>query len=225
MLEAATLTPLNMVAQEYELVPTAKMREHPANPHVGDVATISESIAVNGFYGAVYLQRSTGYIVAGNHRYRAAVAAGAKELPAIWLDISDETARKILIVDNRSAELGMTDEGLLRALLKEIPDLAGTGYDLEDLDRMAADAEHAKRETVFDQSVQPTPNREYVLILADSLEEWETVRAALNLTTVRRGGYKAGSIMDHTGPARVAKAKDFLRLIGETKESKANGNH
>jgi len=133
-------------------------------------------------------------------------------LPVIWLDVDDERALKILAVDNRSAALGGEDEEALRALLAELPDLEGSGYDFEDF--KALDGEkRATEKPLYDQSVQVTPRREYVVILADSLEEWEEVRAALKLGTVRRGGYKPGSDQDHVGPARVAKAKDFLALV------------
>jgi ParB-like chromosome segregation protein Spo0J len=57
-----------IINQEYELVPTGRLRPHPRNVNRGDLAVIAESIAQNGFYGAVVAQRSTGYILAGNHR-------------------------------------------------------------------------------------------------------------------------------------------------------------
>ena len=54
--------------QAYELVAPRALRPHPRNPRRGDVDAIEESIAENGFYGCVVAQRSTGYILAGNHR-------------------------------------------------------------------------------------------------------------------------------------------------------------
>lgn len=104
------------------------LKEHPKNPKKGDEELIDESIEENGWYGAVTVQRSTGYIIAGNHRYRVAKRKGAKELPVIWKDVDDETALKILLVDNKSSDAGDYDEALLEELLDGLENLKGTGY-------------------------------------------------------------------------------------------------
>ncbi len=44
---------------------------HPKNPRKGNVDLIIESIEENGFYGALIVQKSTGYILTGNHRFVA----------------------------------------------------------------------------------------------------------------------------------------------------------
>jgi len=106
------------------------LKEHPQNPNVGKVETIDESIEENGWYGAVTAQRSTGYIIAGNHRYRVAKERGAKEIPVIWKDVDDETAIKILLVDNKSTRDGEIDEAKLEELLASLETLDGTGYEL-----------------------------------------------------------------------------------------------
>lgn len=105
------------------------LREHPENPNKGDVDTIDESIEVNGWYGAVTAQKSTGYIIAGNHRYRTAKARGATEIPVIWKDVDDEAALRILLVDNQSARKAQMDEEKLTAVLESLESLSGTGYD------------------------------------------------------------------------------------------------
>lgn len=120
------------VDQVYEVVKltgdTDPLKEHPQNPRRGVVEAIAESIDVNGWYGAIVAQKSTGYILAGNHRYRAAVAAGAKTVPVIWMDIDDEAALRILLADNRTADLGHYDEAVLAGILESLPTLGGTGY-------------------------------------------------------------------------------------------------
>ena len=120
------------IEQEYELVDISGdedvLREHPKNPNKGDTEVIGESIGVNGWYGAITAQRSTGYILAGNHRFRAALAHGAKEVPVIWKDVDDETALKILLVDNESTRRGENDEAKLEAALASLTTLDGSGY-------------------------------------------------------------------------------------------------
>lgn len=113
------------------------IRPHPRNPRNGDTEAIVESIRANGLYRPLYAQRSTGCILAGNHTYAAALELGATALPVIWLDVDDDRAERIMLVDNRSADLGTYDDGLLVALLRDLDDteasLLGTGYTEDDL--------------------------------------------------------------------------------------------
>jgi ParB-like chromosome segregation protein Spo0J len=135
------------IDQEYQIVridgDEDPLKEHPQNPKKGDEDIIDESIDANGWYGAVTAQKSTGYILAGNHRYRVAKKKGATEIPVIWRDVDDETALRILLVDNRAADRGTYDEALLEELLAGLETLDGTGYVLastqEIADRNVAD--------------------------------------------------------------------------------------
>lgn len=127
--------------------PLADLREHPDNPRIGDESAIGESIDALGFYGAVIVQESTGYIIAGNHRSRVQRDRGAKFVPAILLDVDDDTARRIMLADNRTSDLATNDAELLLAALmraSSTPDeLAGTGYSDRDLAEMIAASEDA----------------------------------------------------------------------------------
>ena len=81
------------------------IRVHPENARQGDIGAICQSIEHNGFFGACVVQESTGYILVGNHRYQAAAYSGASTVPAIFVDVDDERALKILLVDNRTNDL------------------------------------------------------------------------------------------------------------------------
>jgi ParB-like chromosome segregation protein Spo0J len=133
-----------LVAQSYELVPAGLLALHPENPNQGDVGAIGASIEVNGFYGALLVQRSSGRVLAGNYRLQAAVHAGFGEVPVIWVDVDDDRARRILLADNRTAQMASYDEAALTVLLKDLvvspAGLAGTGWDGDDLDRLLAEA-------------------------------------------------------------------------------------
>ena len=83
------------------LVPIEEVTPWPDNPNNGDVDKIAESIRVNGMYQAICAQRSTGYILVGNHRYAALQELGSDQVPVIWLEVGDEEARRIAIADNR----------------------------------------------------------------------------------------------------------------------------
>jgi hypothetical protein len=50
--------------------------------------------------------------------------------------------------------------------------------------------------------------------MCEDEDDWTRLKTALDLGTVRRGGYKAGSAFDATGTERVVKAARFLKLLG-----------
>lgn len=134
------------MAETVEQVPIDAIHPHPDNPNQGDVGAISESIdAVGGFYNVVFVQRATGRIIAGEHRWRTLHARGAPVAPVIYLDVDDETALRILIADNElPRRTSHADEHRLAALLTDLAQqsergLAGTGFDGDALDRLLAD--------------------------------------------------------------------------------------
>lgn len=111
---------------------------HPDNYNNGDLEAIQESIEVNGMYRPIFVQKNTGYIIAGNHTWHACKALGATQIPMIVLDVDDHTAKRIMIADNRTAALAQPDNGQLLILLDELADndsLHGTGY--KEFDREA----------------------------------------------------------------------------------------
>ena len=116
--------------QEYSLADIDTLTPHPENPNVGDVGAIAEGIAENGFYGAVLVQKSTGYILAGEHRWRAAKEQQQQQVPVITVDVDDDRAMRILLSDNAAAQLAKPDDKKLADILERLSDskrgLAGT---------------------------------------------------------------------------------------------------
>ena len=128
--------------QEYELVSLESLKLHPRNARMGDVSAIEHSIKQNGFFGACVVQKSTRFILAGNHRYLAAREAGLVEVPVLWVDVDDDRALRILLVDNRTNDDASYNREALAELLSELAgnsDLLGTGYDSSDLDNLIKD--------------------------------------------------------------------------------------
>ena len=72
-----------LASQKYQLTPVDQLTPHPENPNRGDVEGIGESVVENGFFGAVLAQRSSGHILAGEHRWRAAKAKGLQKVPTV----------------------------------------------------------------------------------------------------------------------------------------------
>lgn len=117
-------------------LPVDELRPHPENARQGDTDLIAESIRAHGQYRPIVAQKSTGYILAGNHTYAAALEEGFTELAVVVLDVDDATARRILLADNRTADLGVTDPEQLLALVTVAGGPEFTGYTQDDLDRL-----------------------------------------------------------------------------------------
>lgn len=124
--------------------PIDELTHHPANPRQGDVGAIATSIEHNGFFSAIVVQESTGHILAGNHRVKAAAASGMTTVPAIFVDVDDQQAVNIMLADNRTSDIAINDDHALADLLKDIASrgddaLLPTGFDHDDLDQLLAD--------------------------------------------------------------------------------------
>jgi hypothetical protein len=122
-------------------VPIESVELHPRNPRVGDVEAVAASLARFGQQKPIVVQRSTRFVVAGNHLLRAARQLGWTEIAANIEELDDATASAFMLADNRTADLGTYDDALLAAILEEhaaTGNLAGTGYDRDDIDELVA---------------------------------------------------------------------------------------
>jgi len=136
---------VKVIDQRYTDAKVSELVPHPGNPRQGDVGAIHQSIESNGFYGALIVQKGTGYVLAGNHRLEAAKASGAETVPVLEIDVDETTAKRIMLADNRTQDLATYDQDALIALLQEVAPvgLDGTGYDGDDLDDLLASYEEA----------------------------------------------------------------------------------
>jgi ParB-like chromosome segregation protein Spo0J len=116
---------------QIEWVPLSAVREHPKNPRIGEVEKIAASIEANDFYTPIVAQRSTRFILIGNHRWKAAKEVGLKEVPVIFHDIADAPALAIMLSDNKSSDRSRYDQDRLIQTLEEFETMA---EDLEELD-------------------------------------------------------------------------------------------
>ena len=130
------------INERYEVAfPIAELVEHPANPRRGDEQAIESSMREHSFYGTIVVQSSTNRILAGNHRARVAQRLGHETVPVVFVDVDDDEAMRILLVDNRTNDTASYDHDSLLALLRELEDsergLIGTGYNGDDLAMLA----------------------------------------------------------------------------------------
>lgn len=123
--------------------PINDLKPHPNNVRQGDIGAISQSLEQHGQYRPIVVQRSTGFILAGNHTYKAAISLKWKQIAATYVDCDDEQALRILLIDNRANDLASYDDSALVEMLKGLMDtelkLEGTGFDPDDLDQLLKD--------------------------------------------------------------------------------------
>lgn len=126
--------PHNVTMGETEVVPLLSVRPHPRNPREGDIGAISESLRILGQYRPIVVNKNDYTILIGNHTWQAAYALEWKEISVTWVDVDEEQATRILLADNKTADLATYDDEELQILLSSLTEFSGTGFDGDDVD-------------------------------------------------------------------------------------------
>jgi hypothetical protein len=101
-------------------VPLGALAPDPANPTTHDdsnVAAIAASLREFGQVKNVVGNRRTGLLIAGHGTLEAARRLGWTHLACAWIDCDERTAHRLMLADNRTAELAGYDQDLLDELL------------------------------------------------------------------------------------------------------------
>ena len=106
------------------------------NPREGDVGFITESLTVNGQYTPLIVQKSTNRIIIGNHTFKAAQWLGWTEISIAYIEVDDEQAAKIMLMDNRASDVSDYDGEILKKTLLTLDSWEGTGFSDEDVDEI-----------------------------------------------------------------------------------------
>ena len=139
------------------------------NARVGDVDAIMGSLKANGQYKPIVVNIGThtgrrNEVLAGNHTLKALrnLAEIAPFEPA-WqqvsvhlVDVDDDMATRIVLVDNRSFEQGEFDADALVALMQDVG-TSGTGYSDDDFDALVAQLDKADQDLEPDGSDEMEP--------------------------------------------------------------------
>lgn len=112
------------------LVAIDTLEPWPGNPRHGDIDAIAASLDRFGQVRPILVRE--GRIVAGHHVVAAAEVLGWTHVAVLEFTGDETEARAYLIADNRTSELGTTDDALLIAQLRELDSLAGTGFTQDD---------------------------------------------------------------------------------------------
>lgn len=152
---------MDEIKKEFKRLGIDEVFEHPQNVRVHtrrNLSVIKNSLSQWGQYKPILVQKSTMYILAGNGTHRAAKALGWTEIDCNIIDVDDDQAKAILIMDNRSNELSENDEknllDMLQNMDKDMLDL--TGYDNNELDKMLQFHENG----LFDDDKEKKPKKD-----------------------------------------------------------------
>lgn len=156
---------------QIERVPIDEITGAPRNPKDHDIGAIMQSLVRFGFIAPAIRNETTGRIVAGHGRLEALEQlkrSGAQPPAGITVDdkgrwlmpvvggvrfATDSEAEAYLIADNRLTMIGAWDDATLAEVLADLAgdgDLAGTGFDGDDLDRLLEDLSPADQPVVDD---------------------------------------------------------------------------
>jgi ParB-like chromosome segregation protein Spo0J len=121
-------------------VPISGLHPYPGNPRRGRLDVVKRSLERHGQYRPVVVNNRTMQVLAGNHTMRAASELGWDELAVTFVDVDEDQAARIVLVDNRAGDLATNDDDELVALLESLAGseggLDGTGYNTDELDAL-----------------------------------------------------------------------------------------
>jgi hypothetical protein len=196
----------------------SKLKPNPSNPRIIKDDKFKKLVkSINDFPKMMALRPivvDENFIVqGGNMRLKALQELKYKDIPDEWIkqvsDLTEDEKKQFIIKDN--VGFGEWDFDDL-ANNWDAEQLTEWGLDVPDLEKIE-DAEIGE-EILFEQSLQLTPPKEYILIMCKpNSVEWENLKEILKLKIVRRGGYKEGSAFDAVSLERVLLWNDLkLRL-------------
>jgi ParB-like chromosome segregation protein Spo0J len=191
-----------------DLIPYARnARKHTA----AQVDGIAQLIQEFGWTNPVLIDDAE-RIIAGHGRVLAAQQLGIADIPVVvargWTDMQKAA---YTLADNQSALNATWNKELLRV---ELADLQTRGLDLTTIGFDAVDlAARQEDGAEIAQAIQLEPPRQYAVVMCANDDEWERLKVALDLTPVRRGGYKKGSPLDDIGTQRVVLAAALLERL------------
>ena len=113
---------------EHLAVPLDQLVLLPGNPRIGNIEAIAASYNEFGQVRPIVVRPNddgSSTIIAGNHQFQAAQRLGWTHIAVVPMDADDVRAMAFAVADNRTNELGHTDDGLLHDALGDIIDEYG----------------------------------------------------------------------------------------------------
>lgn len=131
-----------MAKLEYDAeFPVKDLRLFHRNARKGNVELIKKSLEIHDQYRSIVVNRGShtgrkNEVLAGNHTLKAARELGWSTIAANIVDLDDQQAMKVVLMDNASGDKSSYDVQMLTDNIQELDDLDGSGYTDEDLDKL-----------------------------------------------------------------------------------------
>ena len=141
---------------EIKIMKLVDLHEDPKNArkhNKKNIDLICKSLKEFDQYKNIVVQKSTGKIIAGNGTYQAAKVLGWDEIECNVVDIPDDKATAMAVVDNRSTDLSSWDNDVLGSVLDGLSsdDLEVTGFDDKDIEKLLkAGSDDDKKSAISD---------------------------------------------------------------------------
>jgi hypothetical protein len=135
---------------------------HPENARQSNLDGIRRSLEDHAQYAPIVVHDATKQIIVHNHVHLLAKELGHKKIYATFVECSEQKARAVLAVDNRTSDLATNDAAALVALLEKLDasgDLSAGGYDLDELDDLRARLQEVDELEVPEHVSRDTPAR------------------------------------------------------------------
>ena len=159
-------------------------------------------------------------------RVNLALKRKEKKIPVVYVNLSVKEEKLVLALLDPISGLAKADEMRLHSLLGQLDPgnlaLEAMIANLEGEFGIGSESTSSggNVETLLDQAVQLEPGKEYIIVMCEDEDEFSKLRQIFSLEMVRRGGYKAGSPMDHKGIERVIRAKRLIEIFKNGKRRK-----
>jgi hypothetical protein len=179
-----------------------------------------------GWVQSVIKNKTTGHLIDGHLRVNLALKRKEKRVPVVYVNLSAKEEKLVLALLDPISGLAKADEMRLHALLGQLdPGNVALEAMIANLEgelglEGGGGSDSSNVETLLDQAVQLEPGKEYIVVMCEDEDEFSKLRQIFSLEMVRRGGYKAGSPMDHKGIERVIRAKRLIEIFKNGKRRK-----
>lgn len=151
-------------------VPISSLVFYGKNARIHNMPKIEASLKQHGQYRPIVVRAGTNEILAGNGTVQGAINLGWEQIAATFMDCDDDQAARIVAVDNKLNDDATYDPVKLVDLLTSIPDLAGTGFETDDLDRLINEIAPEPEQAGADADILPFGPAKTVSKLGD---RWE----------------------------------------------------
>ncbi|HUT21644.1 MAG TPA: DNA methyltransferase [Anaerolineae bacterium] len=135
-----------------QLVP---MDDNPRQMSEGEMQKLMRSIKEFGFVEPLVVRRADKAVIGGHQRLAAAIALGLRNVPVVYVEVSEEQAKALNLALNKiQGEWDLPKLGELLEELRDLPDLDETlsGFDKQEMDQILADLERQQLPGPYEES-------------------------------------------------------------------------